>query len=149
MQKLSRVPISLVGFGREDLACLNRIFDSLECPLGAAYRWRIRCAASVPAFLKTWGKKRAPIVLCDNDRQPDGWKHLLDRFAEIAQRPMVIVTSQMADEKLWAEALNLGAWDVLSKPFSVEEVSRIAVLACLRSQQRPTPLEPAGVNPAA
>jgi len=36
----------------------------------------------------------------------------------------LIVTSQFADEQLWAEALSLGAYDVLAKPYRVEEVER-------------------------
>jgi hypothetical protein len=39
------------------------------------------------------------------------------------------VTSRLADERLWAEALNLGAWDVLAKPFDADEVIRIGKIA--------------------
>jgi len=35
----------------------------------------------------------------------------------------------VADEQLWAEALNLGAWDVLAKPFVRSEVIRSVKLA--------------------
>ena len=34
-----------------------------------------------------------------------------------------------APERLWAEALNLGAWDVLAKPFEADEVIRIVSIA--------------------
>jgi len=34
------------------------------------------------------------------------------------------VSSRLADERLWAEALNMGAWDVLAKPFDKMEVIR-------------------------
>jgi FixJ family two-component response regulator len=36
----------------------------------------------------------------------------------------LIVASRLADDHLWAEALNLGAWDVLAKPFDRREVFR-------------------------
>jgi FixJ family two-component response regulator len=36
----------------------------------------------------------------------------------------LIVTSRLADEHLWSVALNLGAWDVLAKPFDRSEVFR-------------------------
>ena len=39
--------------------------------------------------------------------------HGLHRF----HLPLVIVASHLADDQLWAEALNLGAHDVLAKPF--------------------------------
>jgi len=36
----------------------------------------------------------------------------------------LIVVSSAADARLWAEALNLGAWDVLEKPLDRREVIR-------------------------
>jgi FixJ family two-component response regulator len=49
---------------------------------------------------------------------------------------MLIVTSRLADEHLWAEALNLGAYDVLAKPFDQEEVIRVLSSAWLRKRSR-------------
>jgi FixJ family two-component response regulator len=42
----------------------------------------------------------------------------------------------VADERLWAEALNLGAWDVLAKPFEADEVIRIVDIAGAHWQDR-------------
>ena len=39
------------------------------------------------------------------------------------------MTSRAADERLWAEALNLGAYDVLAKPFDRTEVMRVVSMA--------------------
>jgi DNA-binding response OmpR family regulator len=47
-----------------------------------------------------------------------------------------MVTSRLADERLWAEALNLGAYDVLAKPFDGREVIRILSLAWQHWQDR-------------
>jgi DNA-binding response OmpR family regulator len=49
--------------------------------------------------------------------------------AVLSISPILIVTSRLADEYLWAEALNVGAYDVLAKPFEREEVIRIVSLA--------------------
>jgi FixJ family two-component response regulator len=38
--------------------------------------------------------------------------------------PLLIVTSRLADDRFWAEALHLGAWDVLFKPFDLTELIR-------------------------
>jgi hypothetical protein len=38
----------------------------------------------------------------------------------------VIVSSRLADERLWAEVLNLGGYDVLGMPFEPEKVLRVA-----------------------
>ena len=46
--------------------------------------------------------------------------------------PLLIVTSRFADERLWAEALNVGAYDVLAKPFERDEVNRVLTSAWVR-----------------
>ena len=50
--------------------------------------------------------------------------------------PLVIVTSPDADDHLWAEALNLGASDVLAKPFDRGEVTRALFIAVLNWQSK-------------
>jgi DNA-binding NtrC family response regulator len=42
----------------------------------------------------------------------------------------------LADEHLWAEALNLGAYDVLAKPFDPTEVVRTLSQAWLHRASR-------------
>ena len=41
-----------------------------------------------------------------------------------------------ADERLWAEALNLGAYDVLAKPFDRTEVMRVVSMAWMHWSAR-------------
>ena len=71
-------------------------------------------------------------VVCERDLRPGGWKDLLKSTQGQPNPPLLIVTSLLADEHLWAEALNLGAYDVLAKPFDRVEVVRVVNLACLR-----------------
>jgi DNA-binding response OmpR family regulator len=40
----------------------------------------------------------------------------------------------LADERLWAEVLNLGAYDLLAKPFDVREVLHAVTTACRRRE---------------
>ena len=70
------------------------------------------------------------MVVCDSDSTPQAWKQLLRVYAHSAAAPLVIVASRLADERLWAEALNLGAYDVLAKPFDKVELTRAVCLAC-------------------
>ena len=44
----------------------------------------------------------------------------------------MIVTDPQADARFWAEALNLGAYDLLAQPFYEPEVRRILYNACTR-----------------
>ncbi|HUP05041.1 MAG TPA: hypothetical protein VMU19_13690 [Bryobacteraceae bacterium] len=76
----------------------------------------------------------APVVLCDGDVRPSAWKETLDFVTCLPQAPCLIVTSRTAGEALWAEALNLGAHDVLSKPFERAELIRVLRSACLHWQ---------------
>jgi DNA-binding NtrC family response regulator len=67
---------------------------------------------------------------------PDGtWIDAL-RLAQDGKRDLeVIVTDPHADARFWAEALNLGAYDMLAQPFYEPEVRRILYNACSRPAQ--------------
>jgi DNA-binding NtrC family response regulator len=90
---------------------------------------------SVQAVMAAIKQEPIAVVICDRDWVADDWKSLLDEFAGLSRPPMLIVTSRLADDRLWAEALNLGAYDVISKPFDACEVVRIAGLACAHWNQ--------------
>ncbi len=68
---------------------------------------------------------RFPVVVCERDLSPGSWKDLLEQTVLLPDPPLLIVTSKFADERLWAEALNLGAYDVLAKPFNCHEACRV------------------------
>jgi DNA-binding NtrC family response regulator len=65
---------------------------------------------------------------------PDGsWLDVLSLARSLAPGgPEVIVTDPYADARFWAEALNLGAYDLLAQPFYESEVRRILYNACSR-----------------
>jgi DNA-binding NtrC family response regulator len=76
-------------------------------------------------FLRT---NVAPVVICESEL-PDGtWKGLLNQFACMRCAPVLVVSSCIADEVLWSETVNLGAYSVLAKPFDMKEV--IHVVSC-------------------
>src|SRR5947208_5665403 len=57
---------------------------------------------------------------------PDGrWLDVLQLARAVPREPEVIVTDPLADARFWAEALNLGAYDLLAQPFYEPEVRRI------------------------
>jgi DNA-binding NtrC family response regulator len=64
---------------------------------------------------------------------PDGsWQDVLVLAREFPRRTEVIVTDPLADARFWAEALNLGAYDLLAQPFYEPEVRRILYNVCTR-----------------
>ena len=68
---------------------------------------------------------------------------MLEQIALLAKPPYLVVTSRLADDYLWAEALNLGAYDVLPKPFETAEVERVLGSAWLHwNWHYGSPIEP-------
>ena len=65
---------------------------------------------------------------------PDGnWPDMLHLARQCHRELEVIVTDPQANARFWAEALNLGAYDLLAQPFYEPEVRRILYNACARA----------------
>ena len=100
----------------EDHRCLQELFGHSN--------WILLKADRVPPALAFLQQQPISVVLCESDFGPEAWIDILGTTTHQRNPPCLIVTSRLADERLWAEALNLGAWDVLSKPFVRSEVLR-------------------------
>lgn len=96
---------------------------------------RLACCLGVEAALPALRSSRVPVVLCDSQLN---WRQLLDQLRGLPEPPFLIVTSRLADDRLWSEALNLGAYDVLAKPFDSNEVTRVLAMAWMRWSERST-----------
>ena len=66
----------------------------------------------------------ASVVICEQSLPDGSWRDVLRTAQTLTRPPAVIVTSRLADSKLWAEVLNLGGHDVLAQPLRAEEVMR-------------------------
>ena len=87
--------------------------------------WKLHKATSLTKAVSKLNRTHSiRVVLCERDLQSDSWRQLLSHLSHLDHPPLLIVMSNLADERLWAEALNLGAYDVLSKPFDPQEVTR-------------------------
>lgn len=75
------------------------------------------------------------VIVCERDLPDGSWKDVLEMAALLDTPPPVIVTSRLADDYLWAEVLNLGGYDVLTKPLDLREVGRTVGLAWARAEQ--------------
>jgi DNA-binding NtrC family response regulator len=66
---------------------------------------------------------------------PDGnWLDVLHLARQSTREFQIIVTDPHADAHLWAEALNMGAYDLVAQPFYQPEVCRILYNACSRAE---------------
>jgi len=104
--------------------------------ISARSEWTLASTPTVESALESLRVNRIPILFCNSDLRPGLWQEMLDRMLSLPDPPFLVVTSRLADDRLWAEALNLGAYDVLAKPFDKTEVNRIVRSAWLRWTNR-------------
>ena len=126
------VKVLSVGFHPDDHIALGDVLKGQEPPHCANCRFEVTPADGVEGALRVLKNDRIPIVLSECELGKDTWKTLLARLEQLEDPPFLIVGSRLADEFLWAEALNLGAYDVLTQPFRASEVVRTLGLAWLR-----------------
>lgn len=94
-------------------------------------RWELNESLTLTSAVSVLRQRQIPVVICERDLQPGTWREMLEHVGRLHRPPLLIVTSRLADERLWAEALNLGAYDVLAKPFDTREVIRTVTSAWL------------------
>ena len=141
-EKLTPIPptnphlgILSVSTAVEDHTVVRQSVSGISCSL--------QTAGDCRTALAQLGDGRIAVVVCERDL-PDGtWRDILEHLGSAPGRPLLIVTSRLADERLWAEVLNLGGYDVLAKPFNAEEARHVLLTACLGRRHR------AYVQPAA
>ena len=92
-------------------------------------KWRLRSVGSLREAREYLRHDSRYVVICEKDLPDCTWKDILEELAVLEEPPPLIVTSRLADERLWAEVLNLGGYDVLAKPFDPLEVVRVVSLA--------------------
>ena len=130
------IPVLSVSPIEEDHLFLEGIFSNYWTPFAGSH-WKLHRSLSLESALIALHENPIPIVICDgdliceSDLLPGTWKEMLARMKLLPTPPLLIVTSRLADEYLWVEALNLGAYDVLAKPFDSHELSRIVSFAWL------------------
>lgn len=113
-----------VSLSHWDLGSLKAIFSHS--------RWRLYQAASYAEAISFLDLYFIPVVISE-ENLPDGtWRDLLAHGASLPNPRKLIVASHFANDRLWAEALNLGAYDVLSLPFRAAEVFHSVSLAWRR-----------------
>ena len=130
------VTVFHVGPQDQDLRTLADILDRTDWKLCPGTHWSLAATEDMPSATARLTEETVPIVLCERESVSGNWKDMLESVGKSSAPPMLIVISRTADEYLWAEALNLGAYDVLSKPYDPAEVVRVLSMAWLHWMNR-------------
>ena len=119
------VPVLSISPVEEDHFFLRKILNRLQDTQGISRTFTVKSYATLASGLAALRQHQFEVVVCERDLPPGSWKDVLEQVAILPDPPSLIVTSRHADEQLWAEALNLGAFDVLAKPLDGTEAIRV------------------------
>jgi DNA-binding response OmpR family regulator len=120
----TRARILSVSNNPQDHFELRRILDNAF--------WEIAAAHSCREAVAYLSQAEAFVLFCEHSLPDGSWKQMLDDAARLPKPPLVVVTSRLADDYLWAEVLNLGGFDVLAKPLNEREVRHVLDSAWLQ-----------------
>jgi DNA-binding response OmpR family regulator len=112
------VRVVAVFAAERDRNSLRRIFRG--------FRWRGEFVQSCGNLQLALERFQPDVVLTDSAlNSGESWRDVLRTAQERDGAPPVIVSSRLADDRLWAEVLNLGGYDLLVTPFSAREVHAV------------------------
>jgi len=130
------IPVLSVSPAAEDHFQLQEILSNPARELYPDVVFSLTARRTLAAAASALRGNRVSIVMCEYDLLPGSWMELLDVADRLPAPLPVIVTSRTADERMWAEVLNMGGYDVLLKPFRSEEVIRTLTSAWSLWQHR-------------
>ncbi len=107
---------------RADAATIGRMLAGMPV--------RLEHAADLKDARVLLARSETSVVLTEAQLPDGNWVDVLNLTYELPVTPAVIVTHRLADDRFWAEVLNMGAYDLLAQPFDPGEVQRIIVHAC-------------------
>ena len=106
--------VLVVTTSRDDAKLISEALEGIGADTCEAGSYR-----EALAFLN---RMAVTAIYCD-EHLPDGtWKDLYGRIIVCPDAPPVVVIFPQFDESLWAEALNVGARDVLVRPLDATEL---------------------------
>jgi DNA-binding NtrC family response regulator len=134
---VSTVTVLSVSPIEDDHSVLRDFLHTKTAIPESSITWRLNVADTLEmavAFLQK--EATVAIVICEANLLPGTWQDLWEHVSGHEPPPLMIVTSQQADEYLWVEALNHGVYDVLRKPFDPDELIRVMTMASLKWSHR-------------
>jgi DNA-binding NtrC family response regulator len=118
----------LISPVEEDHNTLQQLFKQ--------HGWNLHATESLDSALAFLREKAVSVVITERDLEVRNWKDVLKAMHGLRKPPLIIIISRLADNTLWAEALNLGVYDVLAKPLVQAEVVRVLTSAWIQQLTR-------------
>ena len=123
------ITLLTISPNQEDRQSLEKILDD-GC-------WTVEGARSLREATTVLHKRATNLILCEKELPDGNWKDVFREAGKLDNPPPLVVVSRQADERLWAEVLNIGGYDVLLKPFERSEVCRVMGMALRFGRQGP------------
>src|SRR3954463_14616413 len=67
-------------------------------------RWTVLTASNISTARALLQEHDTSVVVCECELMPGTWIDVLDHIRALSNPPVLIVTSRLADDRLWAEA---------------------------------------------
>lgn len=113
--------VLIAGQSHEDHTAIHAILSQSG--------WRLDQTATSRETIERCREGHVLVVICNCDLPGGGWQAVVEGIGDLPNPPALIVSSRFVDERLWAEVLNRGGYDVFQTPFEASEVLRVLQLA--------------------
>lgn len=123
-----RIYAIFIGSEDNSFADLDRMF--------AAYAWSLVRAEVWKDVLLLPSAEDATHFLYRHVPNNASWIEALTMINLMPSSPAFILTSWVGDERLWADVLNRGGYDLLLEPFDAVEVQRVVAAALKHTRYR-------------
>jgi DNA-binding response OmpR family regulator len=128
MSEAGELVALLISPVEEDHNTLQQLFQQ--------HGWTLYAAKTLHSAITLFRTKAVSVVITERDLAVGNWKDVVNAIEGFREPPLLIVISRLADDSLWAEALNLGVYDVLAKPLVQAEVVRVLTSAWIQQLTR-------------
>jgi DNA-binding NtrC family response regulator len=112
------------GFGCVYLTSSTRSAEQASVLLEIA-RIRIYRAASLKAAEELLRLTRSRVLMADTTFEKGAWQDALYLTSYLRPLTVLVVAARSANERLWIEVLERGAYDLVARPFHADELRRV------------------------
>jgi len=113
----------------------ERSCDLISCLTKVAARvLSASSCAEAAEFL--YAEPAVGIVLTDLTLPDGSWCDVMTKVLDVRPNAAVVVCSRLADERLWAEVLDAGGFDVLAEPYGENDLELLITRAVMARPSR-------------